>query len=656
MEESGKEVMMFKINLIGFLLAMGLSLISTPLIIKLAFKIGAIDKPDNRKIHKTPTPRLGGVGIFSSFIITLIVVEYFFPQANISGLNNNLNLLLISLSLIIVLLLGIFDDVRTLKPGPKFFIQLIAATLIYVSGFQISSITNPFTEQLFYLGIFSFPLTILWITGITNAFNLIDGLDGLATGIAVIAGLTIFAISLLNNDITSAVIGMTLAGSLFGFLRFNFNPAKIFLGDSGSLFVGFSLAILSIQSSTKGSTAFSLIIALLALGIPIIDTLMSMLRRMLAWFLPGQQLKSSMTKKLYSMFLPDKRHIHHQLLASGFSQRTTVIMLYLVSSALGVCAVLVTAGSLNASLIIIGVGFFLVVAARKLGYKEIALFRNGILLKLYSLTILKHSAFQFCLDALSIITALMLSYILTISTYQTVFFNPGPPEFIAAGVIILIQLSAFVFGGLYKRKIVLLGLGDFLQIFRAVLIAVLITVLIMSFAPFLSAASHANIFMMLDFYFLISMVAGSRILFHALNYLFNRESAEGKRILIYGADWKGMIALQTLLQLEQNKKIPVGFLDDDPELEGKFMNGYPIYGGHWKIEGLLKKGKFDEIVMTKEKTEFEILNRIKKITDRYNVPVHVSKINFENMDSISVNRKQKNISLKDSGKLTPKIV
>ena len=117
-----------------------------------------------------------------------------------------------------------------------------------------------------------------------------------------------------------------------------------------------------------------------------------------------------------------------------------------------------------------------------------------------------------------------------------------------------------------------------------------------------------------------------------------------------------MIALQTLLQLEQNKKIPVGFLDDDPELEGKFMNGYPIYGGHWKIEGLLKKGKFDEIVMTKEKTEFEILNRIKKITDRYNVPVHVSKINFENMDSISGNRKQKNISLKDSGKLTPKIV
>lgn len=647
---------MFKINIVGFLLAMGLSLISTPPIIKLAVRIGAVDKPDYRKIHKIPTPRLGGLGIFVSFIFTLLVVEYFFPQANVLGLNNKLNLLLIVVSLTLVLIIGICDDIWNLKPGRKFFFQIIAASLIYLAGFQISTITNPFTGELFHLGIFSFPLTILWITGITNAFNLIDGLDGLATGIAVIAGLTIFAISLMNNDTTSAVIGMSLAGSLFGFLRFNFNPAKIFLGDSGSLFVGFLLAILSIQSSTKGSTAFSLIIALLALGVPIIDTLMSMLRRILAWFLPGQQVKCSIAKKLYSMFLPDKRHIHHQLLASGFSQRTTVIMLYLVSSAFGICAVLVTAGRLNASLIIIGLIIFLAAVARKLGYKEMALFRNGILLKLYSLTILKHFALQFFLDVLSIVASLTLSYTLTIATFKPVFFNPGTPELLATGSIIIIQLGAFIIEGLYKRKIILLGLGDFLKILRAVLTAVLITAFIMSFAPFLSAFSHINIFMMLDFYFLISMVAGSRILFHALNYLFKRELVEGKKIVIYGADWKGMIALQTLLQLEQNKRIPVGFLDDDPELEGKFMNGYPIYGGHWKLEGLLRKGSVDEIVLAKDKTEFEILNRIKKITDRYNVPVHVPKINFENLDTIQKDSRPEDIILKKNRKLTPRIV
>lgn len=647
---------MFEINLTGFLLAAGISLILTPLIIKLALKIGAIDKPNSRKIHKMPTPRLGGVGIFISFIFTLIIIQYFFPETNIFSLNNKLDILLIGTSLTLVLILGICDDVRNLKPGQKFLFQIIAATLIYTSGFQISTITNPFSGDLIELGVLSYPLTILWITGITNAFNLIDGLDGLATGIAVIAGLTISAISLLNNDITSAVIGIILAGSLFGFLRYNFNPAKIFLGDSGSLFVGFSLAVLSIQSSTKGSTAFSMLIALLALGVPIIDTLMSMLRRMLAWFLPGQQIKSSITKKLYSMFLPDKRHIHHQLLAFGFSQRTTVLVLYLVSSAFGVCAVLVTAGSLNTSLIFIGIVIFLAVAARKLGYNEIALFRNGILLRFYSLTILKHSVLRFCLDTLFIIAALMLAYVLTVSTYLPVFFNPGIPELLTITGIVIVQLIAFISGGLYKRKIVLLGLGDFLQIFKVVITAVLLTVLILNFSPFLSAASRLDVFMMLDFYFLISMVAGSRVLFHALNYLFNRESAKGKKVLIYGADWKGMIALQTLLQSEQTKKIPVGFLDDDPEMEGQYMNGYPIYGGHWKLEGLLKKGMFDEIIMTKEKTGFEILKRIRKVTDRYNVPIQVSKINFESLDTNYRKNKSKNTAAKEKGTLTPKVV
>ena len=129
------------------------------------------------------------------------------------------------------------------------------------------------------------------------------------------------------------------------------------------------------------------------------------------------------------------------------------------------------------------------------------------------------------------------------------------------------------------------------------------------------------------------MVAGSRILFHALNYMFNRESLKGKKILIYGADWKGMIALQTILQAEeQYSKIPVGFLDDDPELEGKYINGYPIFGGHWKLENLIKKGAFDEIIMTQENVRSEIQKRIRRITDKYKIPIHLSKINFENFD------------------------
>jgi UDP-GlcNAc:undecaprenyl-phosphate GlcNAc-1-phosphate transferase len=622
---------MFDIIPVGFILAALISLAVTPPVIKFAVKIGAIDRPDSRKIHSIPTPRLGGVGIFISFLSALVIIQYFYPEAKIYTSNDPLKFFLPAVSLTLILITGICDDIKNLKPGEKFLLQIIAATLVCLSGIKISSIMNPFTGELIAAGIFSYPLTILWITGITNAFNLIDGLDGLAAGIAVIAALTIFAISLINHDLTSAVTGIVLAGSLFGFLHFNFNPAKIFLGDSGSLFAGFSLAVLSIQSSTKGSTAFSIIIALLALGVPIIDTLLAISRRILKWFLPGESSHIPVVKKLHSMFLPDKRHIHHQLLASGFSQRAAVLLLYLVSSALGVCAVLISTGSLNASFIIVGLVIFLIAVTKKLGYKEMALFRNGIFLKFYNGSILKHPALQFVFDLLSIPVAFLFAYYLTVSTQMTVFFDPGYREVIAAVIIMIIQMITFVTGGLYKRKIVLLGLGDFLQILRVVFIAVLISALYMNFTPFLSAASRMNVLMMIDFYSLISLVAGSRILFHALNYLFKRDSYEGKKILIYGADWMGMIALQTLLQIKKLKKVPVGFIDDDPELEGKFLNGYPIFGGHWKLEGLVNKRVFDEIILTKENPDIEAFKRVRAITEKYKLPFHISRINFEEL-------------------------
>jgi FlaA1/EpsC-like NDP-sugar epimerase len=220
------------------------------------------------------------------------------------------------------------------------------------------------------------------------------------------------------------------------------------------------------------------------------------------------------------------------------------------------------------------------------------------------------------------------------------------PEFLLTILaVLIIQLSVFVFGNLYKHKINLAGLGDFLQIFKVTVIAVIAAAAALHLIPLLFNVSQTSVLIMLNFYFLITLVAGSRILFHALNYVFKRETATGKKTLIYGADWKGMIALQTLLQSNKNNgKIPVGFLDDDPELEGKFMNGYPIYGGHWKLEGLVKKRLIDEIIMSGGKTSFEIFKRIKTIASKYNVPVHVSKINFE---TLNTNHKKNKHNLSD---------
>ena len=619
---------MIRIYAISFLTPLLMTLILTPFVIRFAKFIGAIDKPDERKIHKKPIPRMGGLAPFVSFILTITVIYFLFPSSKMAAYMNSVNWVMSALSLFIILFLGICDDVWVLKPGPKFFIQLLAGSLVYIAGFRFSSFNLPFSSNIIELGYFSYPLTVLWVIGITNAFNLIDGLDGLASGIATISCLTVASIAILHRDVTITIISVALAGSLIGFLKYNFNPARIFLGDSGSLFLGFILAFLSLQSSTKGSTAFSILIPILALGVPVFDTMIAMLRRMLKWFLPEQTLKSSTFKKLHSMFLPDKRHIHHQLLAHGLSQREAVIVLYAVSIAFGVCAFLITAGSVNSSFIIIGIGIFAAISARKLGYKEMSVIKNGILLKVYCLAFLKHSIIQIFLDVISIMFAFFISvWLITPSN----LFEQGLRYLAYSMVIIgIIQLFAFVIGGLYKHSIPLIGLGDLIQISKSALIAILITAGILNFFPLLSIHNYLTVIILLDFYFLVTFVVGSRISFHMLNYSFNKDSSKGKKILIYGADNKGIIALQALLNYREEIN-PIGFLDDNPNLEGKYLNGYPIFGSHWRLERLLRKNRIDEIIVANEKINLNVYGRIKKLANQFNIPIKMSNLEFKSI-------------------------
>lgn len=324
-----------------------LSLLLTPLAGRFATMVGAIDMPDARKIHKLPIPRMGGLGVFVSFLISAGIIYSLFPEVFPQEFRVMPHMLILFVAIAFVLIVGICDDMWTLKAGEKFLTQVFAGTLVYIAGYRISTISNPFGDNggMLSLGILGLPATILWVVGITNSFNLIDGLDGLAAGVAFISGLTILGISLLNHYFDTAILAALLMGSSLGFLRYNFNPARIFLGDSGSLFLGFLLSIISIRSSVKGSTAFSIIVPMLALGLPIMDTLLAMLRRLMRSIVDENS--GSLGKKLHSLFLPDKRHIHHQLIANGFSHRDAVLVLYLVSSIFGLCAFLVTASSLT---------------------------------------------------------------------------------------------------------------------------------------------------------------------------------------------------------------------------------------------------------------------------------------------------------------------
>jgi UDP-GlcNAc:undecaprenyl-phosphate/decaprenyl-phosphate GlcNAc-1-phosphate transferase len=622
--------MIFELFVI-FLIPVILTLIFTPFVIKLAEKIGAIDLPNERKVHQNPTPRLGGVAIYMSFFLSSIIALNLFPSIHpFASMSPQTNILLVA-SLTLVLILGIWDDLKQLTPGKKFAVQLVAAMIVYAAGFRISSVTSPMDLGLLNLGIFNFPATILWIVLITNAFNLIDGLDGLASGVAFIVAITISAVSFLRGDIATAILTLLLAGSVLGFLRYNFNRARIFLGDSGSLFIGFSLAIFSMHSSTKGSTAFSLLVPMLALGLPLIDTLLSMVRRFLKSILPEQQQNKSFANKLVSMFHPDKGHIHHQLISLGFSHKNVVLLLYIVSILFGVGAFAVTlTNTFSALWIFVTIGIATIIGITRLSYKEMAIFRNGVLLPLYERPLINNTFFLVFLDIAFIIIAHSIATFLTNnrqgnSAFDKLFFS-------RLILICGIRFSIFYFAGLYKSTYRQWGMGDISKLFKATAFSVLTTFMVFAILP--DFHKHLSITRsVIDFYILLTLVMGVRLSYHILNYISRQSRSEsiGKNnVLIYGADNKGMLMIQEILDSNNTQYCPVGFLDDDPKLEGKKLNGYPIFGGHWKLERLINKFNINEVVITNGSVRPMALSRILEVAHTKGIVVRKLKVRLDN--------------------------
>ena len=314
-----------------FTMAFAISLARTPLSQTIAYKIGAIDIPkDKRRVHKEPIPRLGGLAIYYGFLISVLFFSHMDKQ--LAGI--------IGGSLLIVGI-GIIDDVMQLKASIKFLVQIIAAVIVVLCDVRINAISMPesiVSGGILNLGIMSFPVTVLWIVGVTNAVNLIDGLDGLAVGVSSIATFSLFFIAILAGEPTVAILAAALAGSCLGFLPYNFNPAKIFMGDTGSTFLGYMLSIICIQGLFKGYVIISFIVPFLILGLPIFDTAYAIFRRL---------------KNKQPIMSPDRGHLHHRLIDMGFSQKQTVAILYIITMILGLSAVMVVGQGAYTGIIII---------------------------------------------------------------------------------------------------------------------------------------------------------------------------------------------------------------------------------------------------------------------------------------------------------------
>ncbi|MCI5165220.1 MAG: undecaprenyl/decaprenyl-phosphate alpha-N-acetylglucosaminyl 1-phosphate transferase [Candidatus Electrothrix sp. GM3_4] len=320
------------------------SLALTPAFRQLALHFDLTDKPSARKMHSEKIPRIGGVALFGSFFLPFLLL-FVFRRHSVAAqsLFADNSILCFVAGAFFIFLLGLLDDIRELSFSIKIFGQLLIALFIYSCGFQIKAVTTPFGVDI-SIGFLSLPLTVFWFLLVINAINLIDGLDGLAAGICLFVSLSMLFVCIVNGRLTTAFAFAALAGALVGFLRYNFYPASIFMGDSGSYFLGYCLATLSIGGTIKGQVATAMLIPIIALGVPLMDTIWAPLRR----FINGQ-----------SMFQPDNKHIHHRLVKLGFTHRRAVLTLYVLTVLLGISSMLLVHAQNDTSaliLFVLGIG------------------------------------------------------------------------------------------------------------------------------------------------------------------------------------------------------------------------------------------------------------------------------------------------------------
>ena len=338
----------------------------TPVLIRLCMRWGILDIPHGpRSVHEEPVPTMGGVAVYISFFLPFLLLVFYNNTISRTFLLNREILIGLFVSGSIVFGIGVYDDIKGMRPFMKLLFQCLAAVIIYCFGFKIAVVSNPFGQP-FELGIYSLPFTILWIVGVTNAINLIDGIDGLAAGVTFFTSIAILFIAIGMGNIYTIAFVSALAGGMLGVLKYNFPPAKIFLGDSGSMFLGFVLGAIAIRGSQKGATAVALLIPIIVLGLPLIDTILAMARRLLR----GVPISAG-----------DRQHIHHILVKSGFTKRQVAFLLYGLCVLFGMVALLVMVMKNQFAAGVLGVMFLIAMVSywvQRLGYFDIVRVQQGI--------------------------------------------------------------------------------------------------------------------------------------------------------------------------------------------------------------------------------------------------------------------------------------
>ncbi|MBM3393571.1 MAG: hypothetical protein FJY37_02800 [Betaproteobacteria bacterium] len=569
-------------NGLAMLIACGCTLALTPLVRLAAIRLGALDYPGTRKIHSSVIPRLGGASVLLSCvgtigIVILLGVELRFEAAFWKP---------VVCGGALVFLIGAWDDLRAVPAWVKLVCQVMAAGTAMWFGVLVDRVSAVGGGEV-ELGLLAMPITLLWIVGLTNAFNLIDGLDGLAAGVAAIAAGTMAAMFLLGGHSEEALLLMILAGSLIGFLRYNSNPATIFLGDSGSFLIGFSLAVMAVTRSQKGPAALAVLTPLLIFGLPILDVGLAIVRRLVKSLNGVNHDGNSFMDKLRCLkhiFKADQDHMHHRLLKLGLSHRQAVLVLYALAFGLAVLAQLsVLAHYRNAGLILLAVGLATYIGIRKLGYNELGFLKTNTLLRWYTPLFVGKLSFLGFLDLLLIGGAYGGAFLLKYDPMLPWYRPVGEWYANAFPLVLSLQLAVFILMGLYRGAWQAMGLGDLIRVSAAVIVAAGVSCIV----GMVSAPPGVLAFFIIDMLLLGVMVLGARSSIRILHYVANRESVSGDNTVIYGAGEGGQLILRELHQNPVHKLKPIGFVDDNPVLHGCTIDRMPVLGGSGELTAIL---------------------------------------------------------------------
>ncbi len=585
----------------------------TPMARRLAVRIGAIDQPGPRKIHSVATPRLGGLAVLISatFVFALI---YWSGASKNHALPHDL-LIAIGAGLIPIVLASIFDDIRPSRAAVKFAAHLLGASIAVALGIRLNPAIH-FAGYQISIGWLAIPISIIWLAGITSAFNLIDGLDGLSAGLALISTASLVAVSVVTRNYGMAAGAGVLAGALLGFLPYNLYPAKVYLGDTGATFIGFFLGALTLSGGSTTSAGLAVTLPIVVLGVPLVDTLLSMVRRVMGGVKGG-------------VFAADRNHIHHRLLALGLDHKRAVLFLYgvgLFLAAIAFASLFMT--SQNSALLLGALLIGAVIGVSKLGHEEFAVVRNGAVLRVYETPVLKKGFFVVFVDLAMIAAAL---YLATGLKYDDWALRSHREMILGiAAMLAASTLGMFAALRIYKREWSNASIDDMVKLSTAVVTGSVVTYLVARLTvPLPPTATFTTTYVLV----MLVLANGARASYRLLLHWNRTSNRSGEPVLIYGAGVGGKLALREILGNTDVLMQPIGFLDDDPQMKGRFVNGYPILGTLAELEQVVVGEKARGVVIASEKIPIAKIRSAQETCQSLGAWTRVFTVNFRSVEA-----------------------